>query len=194
MHSFRKTKPLFSLIALLSIILLAACGNNDNTPAASPSAASPSASADAQTIAVQHAMGETPVPAHPQRIVILTNEGTEALLAMGVKPVGAVKSWLGDPLYDHIKDQMEGVELVGTELEVNLEKILALQPDLIIGNKVRQEAIYDKLKAIAPTVFSETLTGQWKQNFALYAKAIYQEAKGQEVLTQFDDKVAALKE
>ena len=37
-----------------------------------------------------------------KRVVILTNEGTEALLALGVKPVGAVQSWLGDPWYDHI--------------------------------------------------------------------------------------------
>lgn len=45
-------------------------------------------------ITVEHAMGKTEVPANPKRVVILTNEGTEALLELGVKPVGAVKSWI----------------------------------------------------------------------------------------------------
>ncbi|MDQ0340848.1 iron complex transport system substrate-binding protein [Caldalkalibacillus uzonensis] len=143
---------------------------------------------------VEHAMGTTEIPETPERVVILTNEGTEALLAMGVKPVGAVQSWLGDPWYDHISDQMEGVEVVGLESEVNLEAIAALQPDLIIGNKLRQEAIYDQLSNIAPTVFSETLKGDWKENFAFYAKALNREEKGQEVLQAFDDRVAELSE
>ncbi|MED3855592.1 iron siderophore-binding protein, partial [Priestia megaterium] len=41
------------------------------------------------------AMGKTEIPKTPKRVVVLTNEGTEALLAMGIKPVGAVQSWLG---------------------------------------------------------------------------------------------------
>ena len=49
-----------------------------------------------EMIPVEHAMGKTEVPANPKRVVILTNEGTEALLELGVKPVGAVKSWTGD--------------------------------------------------------------------------------------------------
>ena len=78
------------------------------------------------------------------------------LLALGVTPVGAVQSWTGDPWYDHIADEMKDVEVVGLESEVNLEAIAALQPDLIIGNKMRQEDIYEQLNAIAPTVFAET--------------------------------------
>ena len=39
---------------------------------------------------ITHAMGVTDVPDNPQRIVILTNEGTEALLAVGITPIGAV--------------------------------------------------------------------------------------------------------
>jgi len=39
-------------------------------------------------------METTTIPSKPEKVVILTNEGTEVLLAMGVKPVGAVKSWL----------------------------------------------------------------------------------------------------
>lgn len=46
---------------------------------------------------VVHARGETAVPSHPQRVVVLTNEATDMVLALGLTPVGAVKSWSGDP-------------------------------------------------------------------------------------------------
>jgi iron complex transport system substrate-binding protein len=146
------------------------------------------------TYTVEHAMGTTEIKGTPERVVILTNEGTEALLALGVKPVGAVQSWTGDPWYDHIKDQMEGVKDVGTESEPNLEAIAALKPDLIIGNKLRQEQIYEQLNTIAPTVFAETLKGDWKENFMLYAKAVNKEEKGQEVMNAYNNRIEELKE
>lgn len=143
---------------------------------------------------VEHVMGTTEVPDQPVRVVILTNEGTEALLAMGVTPVGAVKSWTGDPWYDHIADRMEGVQVVGTESAVNLEVIAALRPDLILGNKQRQEAIYPHLSAIAPTVMSDVLRGAWQQNFATYAEALGLAEKGAEVMGAFHGEMAALSE
>lgn len=143
---------------------------------------------------ITHAMGATEVPDSPERVVILTNEGTEALLALGVTPVGAVQSWTGDPWYDHIAPQMEGVEVVGTESGVNLELVAALEPDLIIGNRLRQEGIYEQLSAIAPTIMSEQLRGNWKINFELYADALGLEEKGAEVLAAFDERVASVSE
>ena len=143
---------------------------------------------------ITHAMGITEVPDHPQRIVVLTNEGTEALLAVGITPVGAVRSWLGDPWYGHIAAQMTGVTVVGEESAVNLEAIAALEPDLIVGNKTRQEKIYDQLSAIAPTVMSERLRGDWKINMALYTDAAGKGAEGQAALAAFDARVDKIAE
>jgi len=143
---------------------------------------------------ITHAMGVTEVPDAPKRIVVLTNEGTEALLAVGVTPVGAVRSWLGDPWYSHIAPQMQGVEVVGEESAVNLEVIAALEPDLIVGNKLRQEKIYDQLSAIAPTVMSERLRGDWRPNLELYTAAAGNAAEGQAALAAFDARAAALQE
>ncbi|MEY9979138.1 ABC transporter substrate-binding protein [Lysinibacillus sp. RC79] len=180
-------QKLLVLLAVVAVFVLAACGNNkENTKEES--------STESNAYSVEHAMGTTKVKDTPKRVVVLTNEGTEALLALGIKPVGAVQSWTGDPWYDHIKDQMEGVEVVGIEHEINIEKIASLKPDLIIGNKLRQEKDYAKLSKIAPTVFSETLRGDWKENFKLYAKAVNQEAKGEEVLKAYDEKLQAVKE
>lgn len=143
---------------------------------------------------ITHAMGVTDVPDSPQRIVVLTNEGTEALLEIGVTPVGAVRSWLGDPWYDHIASEMADVTVVGEESAINLEAIAALEPDLILGNKTRQEKIYDQLSAIAPTVMSERLRGDWKINMALYTDAVGKGAEGQAALDAFDARVARIAE
>ncbi|MDN3019843.1 iron-siderophore ABC transporter substrate-binding protein [Paenibacillus sp. BSR1-1] len=184
-------KTILTLFSVLAIFLLAACGSSTEKTAGEK--AEPK-KAEEKPYTVEHAMGSTTIKGTPKRVVILTNEGTEALLALGVKPVGAVQSWLGDPWYDHIKKDMDGVEVVGTESEVNIEKIATLKPDLIIGNKLRLEKVYDQLSAIAPTVFSETLRGDWKENFKLYAKALNLEEKGNQVLSDYDKHVAEVKE
>ncbi|GAB5446171.1 ABC transporter substrate-binding protein [Gymnodinialimonas sp.] len=137
-------------------------------------------------------MGETEVPDAPQRIVILTNEGTEALLSLGITPVGAANSWLGDPWYDHITPLMEGVEPVGRESGINLELVAALEPDLIIGNMQRHEEVYTQLDAIAPTVLSERLRGDWRVNYELYAEAVGMADEGATVLAEYDAEVAEL--
>lgn len=143
---------------------------------------------------VTHAMGATEVPDAPKRVVILTNEGTEALLSMGVTPVGAATSFNGDPWWPHIAAKMEGVEPLGTESAINLELLTALEPDLILGTKMRHEEIYPQLSAIAPTVLSERLRGDWKVNQRLYAEALGTEAKAEEVIAAYDAKVADLRE
>ncbi|WP_053368093.1 ABC transporter substrate-binding protein [Bacillus sp. FJAT-27245] len=186
----KNMKYIFSLMAIFAVLLLAACGGNEKDNSAGKD--QPKAGED-QSYTVEHAMGTTTLKKSPQRVVILTNEGTEALLALGIKPVGAVQSWTGDPWYDHIKDEMKDAKVVGVESQVNVEAVAALKPDLIIGNKMRQEEIYEQLNAIAPTVFAETLRGDWKQNFELYAKAVNKEEKGKEVLADYDKRIEDLK-
>ncbi|MFG6113862.1 ABC transporter substrate-binding protein [Halobacillus sp. MO56] len=188
---FRKYLPAFMLMLVLSLVL-AACGgssNEDTKEDQSNNNEGSESTGDFEPYTIKHAMGETTIEEKPERVVILTNEGTEALLALGVKPVGAVKSWTGDPWYDHISDQMEGVEVVGDESNVNIEKILELKPDLIIGNKMRQEDIYDKLNKIAPTVFAETLRGEWQTNFMTYSKALNKEEEGQQLIDEYDQRL-----
>lgn len=143
---------------------------------------------------VTHAMGVTEVPDNPARVVVLTNEGTEALLSMGVIPVGAATSFGGDPWYPHIAEQMDGVEPLGTESAINLELLTALEPDLILGTKMRHEEIYPQLSAIAPTILSERLRGDWKVNQRLYAQALGTDDKAEEVIAAYDAKVADLRE
>lgn len=87
------------------------------------------------------------IPVDPKRIVTVNMTG-EAI-ALGVKPVGAADNWLTS-LED---SQKAGIESVGTVANLNLEKILALKPELIITpvNVTKEETI-EALSKIAPTV------------------------------------------
>ncbi|SEM63041.1 iron complex transport system substrate-binding protein [Mesobacillus persicus] len=178
---------LLTILSLVAMFMLTACGGNNDE--AEETKEPNTTEEESTSYTVENAMETVTLDKTPERVVILTNEGTEALLALGVKPVGAVQSWTGDPWYDHIASEMEGVEVVGLESQVNVEAIAALQPDLIIGNKMRQEDIYEQLKAIAPTVFAETLRGNWKENFELYAKAVNKEEEGNQVLADYDNRI-----
>ncbi|MDC3415463.1 ABC transporter substrate-binding protein [Aquibacillus salsiterrae] len=192
-------KIVLGLIALLVSVVLFACGSSENTANGeepevnaqeeTSSETTEEESTSTESYEIEHAMGTTTIEGTPKKIVVLTNHGTEALLSLGITPVGAVQSWTGDPWYDHISDQMEGVEVVGVESNINLEAIAALKPDLILGNKMRQEEQYEALSAIAPTVFEETLRGDWKINFELIAKAVNKEEKGQEILDAYNERV-----
>ena len=201
---FRRNKSMqFALGAILSAVLLVTgCGTSQNTTSGAPATdkpatqtTTPAPTTDTKTEVrkVKHAMGETEMKGTPERVVILTSEGTEALLAMGVKPVGAVKGGMGNPWHDHIKDKMEGVTELGEERQPNIELIASLQPDLIIGNKTRQEKVYAQLSSIAPTVFSEDIVGDWKINFKLYAEALNKQSEGDKIMADFDKKVADAK-
>ncbi|OME80617.1 ABC transporter substrate-binding protein [Paenibacillus sp. FSL A5-0031] len=184
-----------SALLLALAVIVSGCGQSGskNNEGNSSATEGTNASKTEDTRVITHAMGETKIEGKPTRIVVLSNEGTEALLALGIKPVGAVKSWTGDPWYDHIKADMEGVTVVGEESQPNIELIASLKPDLIIGNKLRQEKVYDQLKAIAPTVFSETLRGAWQSNFMLYADAIGKKADGEKIIADYDNRAADFK-
>ncbi|USB31772.1 iron-siderophore ABC transporter substrate-binding protein [Paenibacillus sp. YPG26] len=184
-------------LALILILILSACGNKNASESSqseksSSNTAAPSTT-ESQVRKVKHAMGESDITGTPQKVVVLTNEGTEALLALGVKPIGAVKSWTGNPWYEHIKADMEGVTEVGEESQPNLELIASLQPDLIIGNKMRQEKVYEQLKAIAPTVMAEDLRGEWKTNFKLYAEALGKTTEGDALMAAYDKRIEDFK-
>lgn len=184
------------LSALILVMIVTGCGSNNNSAngsnKVSDDAAGTEQSSD-QVRTIKHAMGDTEIKGTPQRVVVLTNEGTEAVLALGIKPVGAVKSWTGSPWYEHIAADMEGVQELGEEGQPNLELIAGLQPDLIIANKMRHEEIYEQLKAIAPTVESETLRGDWKINFKLYAEALGKSEEADKQLAAFDSRVEDFK-
>jgi iron complex transport system substrate-binding protein len=195
--------------ALVCLVLLSACGGQAAAPAAPTATTAPAASAApveptvapvetteapaAETRTIVHAMGTTEVPANPVRVVTLDMGELDAALLVGIKPVGAVTAQADGVFPDYFGDT-SGIEVVGTISEPNLEKIAALKPDLILSNKLRNEAIYDLLSEIAPTVYSEKLGDAWLDNFKLYTEALGKKAEGDALVAAYEQRLADLGE
>lgn len=144
---------------------------------------------------VVHAMGETEVPADPQRVVVLDSSFLDSAVALGVTPAGATEGFAGGGLPGYLpEDVLESVEIVGETNAPRLESIAALDPDLIIGAKVRHEDLYDELSQIAPTVFSESSGGNWSDQVLLTGDALGRLADAQGLLDDFADRAVSVGE
>jgi iron complex transport system substrate-binding protein len=139
---------------------------------------------------VAHAMGTTAVPAQPQRVVVLDSGELDSVLALGVTPVGAVTADGAAGLPGYLADRTGGITTVGTIGAPDLEAVAALDPDLILSNRVRHEELYAQLSRIAPTVFAERVGVAWKDNLRLAGRALGREADAEAVLAAYGRKAA----
>jgi iron complex transport system substrate-binding protein len=166
----------FGLLALLALGL-AACGG------AGGGAGSEDSGEPAGKM-VKHAMGETEIKGTPERVVVLDTGELDSAMTLGVTPVGAVEAIPGEGFPSYLEG-IGNIENVGTIEQPNLEKIAALEPDLILSSKLRHERIYEQLNQIAPTVFTETTGVTWKENFALHAEAMNKTEEAEQVQNDY---------
>lgn len=153
-----------TVLAGLSVLavapILSACGEEDDgtaEPEAEESGSGPEEGAFPAT--VSHKYGETTIESAPQRVVSVGLLEQDALMALGVVPVG-ITYWFGDEdlqgVYPWAQDYLGDADLPTVLHDtdgVEFEKIAGLAPDLIIaqyGGLTQQD--YDKLSALAPVV------------------------------------------
>lgn len=97
----------------------------------------------------QHELGTITLESPPTRVVALNWAATEALLLLGITPVGIADKagysfWVGEP------ELPESVADIGTRVAPSLEAIAELEPDLIVTSTELAPAA-GLLERIAPT-------------------------------------------
>lgn len=173
-------------LSVAAALALAACGDSSEPEAGSAGQAPAEGAAFPRT--VEHAMGSTEIPEEPERVVVLDTGELDSAISLGVTPVGAVTTAVSDDFLSYLAEDAEGVEVVGTIAEPNLEAIAALEPDLILSNELRHEDLYDQLSQIAPTVFAEFVGVTWKDNLRLAAEALGAEDEAAAALERYEQR------
>lgn len=174
------------LIGAGLVALAPACGNDEESDG--------DGSSSGQTRTVEHALGTTEVPKDPQRVVSLDPTTTETLLALGITPVGSV-TYVDSPISEALRDRAEDeIEELGSTTEPNMEKIAALEPDLIVGAIFPTEEIQDETSRIAPTVAAPYGDEEWKEHVRIIARAVGLDGVAEEELAEYGRRVEKLSE
>ncbi len=187
------------LAGLLSaaVLTVTACssGGSSGDPGGATSGAN---GANGATRSVENIDGTAVrVPEHPTRIVTLSEPTTDAVLALGLRPIGVVSGRGQSTVSNYLADRARGIPILGGIAQPNYEAIGAAKPDLILvdGTSINNNAeAIETLRHIAPTVYTGYAGGDWRANLKTVATAVGEPAKGTQLLADYDERVRSLAE
>jgi iron complex transport system substrate-binding protein len=145
--------------------------------------------------------GDVTIPKRPQRVVALGWSDAETALALGVEPVGTA-DWLevgGDGLGPWVKAKYTKLPAQLGTLEVNMEAVAKLNPDLILdtrsdGTKER----YDRLSELGVPVVgippgAKAYLTPWEKQLELVGKALGETAEATKLRTDLEARFAQVR-
>lgn len=160
--------------------------------------------APAFPVTISHKYGSTSIPAAPQRVLALGYTDQDALLALGVRPVG-VRFWFGSQQNNVWPWEREAFGTSAPQVlnmpfgELNIEAIAALKPDLIVGvSSGITDKEYATLSQIAPTLAQSAAYvdfGQpWQEQTRVIGQALGAASRAEQLVAQTEARFAALKQ
>jgi iron complex transport system substrate-binding protein len=148
-------------------------------------------------VTIKHALGETVIPAAPQRIVTLGWSSTDAAIALGTVPVGFPSFRSAGFDKDIVPWVEEGIAKAGAPGPTTfddtagapIEKIAALKPDLILAvySGITEDE-YKLLSQIAPVVAypEHPWTATWQQVIAISGEAMGKSAEATALVAELE--------
>ncbi|AET60848.1 Fe3+-hydroxamate ABC transporter periplasmic protein [Paenibacillus terrae HPL-003] len=174
------------LVVLLTVVL-GACGNADTRNQTNGKTSTNDSSGQSKTVAMREytdaAGNKINIPVNPQRVV--TTQYLDAILALGVKPVGAASHLLEG---EYLKGKIDGISDIGNP--TNVEKVLELQPDLIITTEDTTPEVKEQLEKIAPTVVVSFGAGDVFKQFRDVAAVLGKDKEAEQWIANLDKKAA----
>ncbi|MFG3281366.1 ABC transporter substrate-binding protein [Streptomyces sp. NPDC048111] len=132
------------------------------------------------------------VPTAPQRIVTLTQEDLDAVLSLGIKPVGITngQGLAKPPAY--LADKVQGIDVVGNLLQPVMDKVVAAKPDLILAGDLQDEQVLKQLREITPaTLVTMAPTDDWKLSLRGIGNAVNKLADANKVIADHESAAKA---
>jgi iron complex transport system substrate-binding protein len=194
------------LLTLLAIAaaLVAGCGEDETDSPAPADRSNAAAESGALPVTIEHKYGSTTIEKPPQRVVVAGLREQDALLALGIVPVGTTE-WYGEhpgaifPWAEEALGDAPRPEVLPFDDGIQYEKIAALRPDLILAiySGLTQKD-YDTLSKIAPTVAQPP--GQvdwgssWQDEILITGKAVGKPKEAERLRDEAEAQLAAAKE
>jgi ABC-type Fe3+-hydroxamate transport system substrate-binding protein len=130
-------------------------------------------------------------PLAPRRIISLVPNITEQLFDLGVQD-----RLVGVTIYCRRPPEAQAKEQVGTVVEVNVEKIVSLQPDLVIASPLIDHKQIQKLQAVGIRVEVFSPPRDFKalcDNLLQISRMVGREERAREIIQQAEGELAIIK-
>ncbi len=178
-------KVILSFMSLFVLVgLLVGCSKTDKGEK------EPVTSEKVEMRTVTDVKGEVEIPKDPKRIVDISG-ASDILSLIGYKVIGTANSDGYDYtiLPTYLEDTLADAKILGYSMlaEMDVEAIMALNPDLIVISTV-QEKMYNQLSKIAPVVMVEMKQVDWKEDFLHVAQVFGKEAEAQTWIDNYLEK------
>lgn len=189
-----------ALVAALALTAVGCSAPSEAEPAGSASTGSDTGSEGAWPRTIEHELGETVIDAQPEDIVATSVTLAGTLLAIDA-PLTATAATTPSSITDDkglfaqwadVADE-RGVEVLYDALELDLESVIAADPDLIVISTTGADATadaYDQLSEIAPTIAINYADKSWQDVAALLGEATGLEDQAAATVTGYDEQVA----
>ncbi|MCS1392951.1 ABC transporter substrate-binding protein [Lysinibacillus boronitolerans] len=187
-----KKKFLFISFIALFMLLLAACGekkaveeeSSADTTKEEVTQTKEESTNENGTRTLEYLGERYEVPEKVERIVVTgAMEAMEDMVVLDVHPVGAIAVGGKFPeLYASVTDKAESI---GEKIKPNFEKILELDPDVILGSTKFPEEVQSKLEKIAPTILVSHISTNWESNLKLLAELTGKQADAEKILSTY---------
>ncbi|MFC4305526.1 ABC transporter substrate-binding protein [Cohnella boryungensis] len=185
------------IFALVLVLIVSGCGNgggsgsvgssnNEGTASASIAGETEAPDSGPATRIYKALNGDIEVPANPKHVASLVFVGE--LLALGVKPIGTGQAFLEKGLF---VEELKGAQPIGDE--PSPEKVLALQPDLIIVHNFVKDEIVEQLTKIAPTVVMPFNDRGPIERLRMFAELLGKEKEAEQFIQKYEAKAAEAK-
>ncbi|MDL4842369.1 ABC transporter substrate-binding protein [Aquibacillus rhizosphaerae] len=133
------------------------------------------------------------VPANVERIVITgAMEAMEDAVVLEVEPVGAVT--VAGEFPEIYQSAMGNAESIGEKQQPNFEKILELEPDVILGTTKFPEEVVKNLEKIATTILVSHVSSNWEDNLHLMAQLGGKDDTAEDLLAEFNENIEIAKD
>lgn len=154
-----------------------------------------SSSAFAESRQITDAMdNQVTVPAHPLRIVTLSELDLDTVLALGIEPIGTTNGRGQEAPPHYLEGKISAqTRSVGMLDDPNLEVLLELQPDLILTAQTRPELL-SILNDIAPTAVTYKFGESWQTGMQRTADILNRAQAGEALLADYHARTAAARE
>jgi iron complex transport system substrate-binding protein len=153
-------------------------------------------------VTIEHALGSTTISAPPQRVVTVGWSDQDAVLALGVQPVGTTEWFNEQPgaIFPWATSRATGPapEIVSNAGEIDFEEVALLRPDLILAiYEGLDRSEYDTLSKIAPTVAHsaqyDPFGAPWQDMTVTIGRALGRAQQAEDLVAAVEQRFAAVR-